>query len=279
MGPCKSNQQTMNTYIESDHYLHQLAQLLSRTNKAFHRAKPDDSHTNMFFEGRSNRLYGRRMMIPDSGLQFYPAIDIMESTFLVVDNNGAVTDELKLTGKSFEEATKELSALWRTKGLDTLSFEQPMHYEITTYTYASGKLQSPAKKGLEAWSNLRATANEAVGALGTRFLATSSVRIWPHHFDSAIYLQVADEFGIGVGLAMADEVCEVPYFYVQGQSSAGKFNYGIPKTKLGEWHLDEGWNGGLLPANTQQGQDFNQILEWLKSATEHIYSQIRQSID
>lgn len=269
----------MNTYIESDLYLHQLAQLLSRTNKAFHKAKPDDSHTNMFFEERSNRLCGRRMMIPDSGLQFYPAIDIIKSTFLVVDNNEVVTDELKLTGKSFEEATKELSALWRKKGLDTLSFEQPMHYDIPVYKHASGKLQSPAKKGLEAWSNLRAMANEALGALETRFLATSSVRIWPHHFDTAIYLQVSDEFGIGAGLAMADKVCEVPYFYVQGNTSDGTFNYGKPKTKLGEWRLEEGWNGGILPTNMQQGKDFTEVLGWMKSATEHIYSQIRQSID
>ncbi|MFT4682545.1 MAG: hypothetical protein ACI8TS_001747 [Flavobacteriales bacterium] len=264
----------MKNYIQCDQYMHQLTQLLARTNKAFQRAKPDDSHTNVFFEPLSNRIYGRRMMIPDSGLQFYPAIDVIESLFLIVDSHGKTSESIPLTEKSFEETLLELAALWRKMGLDTLPFEQPLHYDIPVYPFANGALTSPAKENLETWLKLRSIANEALGTLESSFLAESKVRIWPHHFDTGVFLQVTDDEGIGAGLAMADEVCETPYFYLSGQLTKGDFDYGTPQSKTGIWRLKGDWKGALLPATKELMIDSREVYLWLNNTAKYIRNRI-----
>ncbi len=213
-------------------------------------------------------------MIPDSGFQFYPAIDIIKSQFLIIDRHGKTSESVPLTEKSFEETLLELAALWRKMGLDTLPFEQSLHYNIPAYAFANEVLTSPSKEDLETWLKLRSIANETLGALESSFLAESKVRIWPHHFDTGIYLQVTDDAGIGAGLAMADGVCETPYFYLSGQQTKGDFDYGTPESKTGEWRLEGDWKGALLPATKELMFHSRDVYNWLNNTAIYIRNRI-----
>jgi hypothetical protein len=102
----------------------------------------------------------------------------------------------------------------------------------------------------------------------------SPMRIWPHHFDDGLLINLKrDDEGVtslvSMGLAMPDKYYNQPYFYVNAWSKEG-INYSkLPPLKSkGEWHVDE-WYGQVLKAedfacytnSSEQEETCRQFLE------------------
>lgn len=75
----------------------------------------------------------------------------------------------------------------------------------------------------------------------------SSIRIWPHHFDTGTYVNVNDQLSIGIGMAIPDSLINDFYFYVSGYrgGDAIKIKSDINLTHGNYYH--ENWQGFALP--------------------------------
>jgi hypothetical protein len=79
----------------------------------------------------------------------------------------------------------------------------------------------------------------------------SEICIWPHHFDSGIYIQVKADLGLGFGLAMEDTMLGEAYFYMSGYGGESPISYqNLTQLSAGKWEIGEHWKGAVLPTNT-----------------------------
>lgn len=53
----------------------------------------------------------------------------------------------------------------------------------------------------------------------------SGICIWPHHFDSGIYIQETADLELGFGLAMKDTMVGEAYFYMSGYHGESPISY------------------------------------------------------
>ncbi|MDG1261231.1 MAG: hypothetical protein P8O05_05695 [Flavobacteriales bacterium] len=216
-----------------------------------------------YFDAAARQLVGRRMMIPDSGLQFYPAIDIDTTEFITIRLTGEKEVAFKIAGLTMAEAKIKLADFWRKNGLDTLSFEQTMHYEIPTYDFASKKIGSISKAARDEWTSVRSQVNTILSEKSGENTLHSLVRIWPHHFDTGFYHECEDSKGIGVGFAMKDSISDQPYFYV----AAFEKNKFVaiecpPNAGNGQWMTEGDWKGAFYPVDNSR-LDQKKINLWL----------------
>jgi len=79
----------------------------------------------------------------------------------------------------------------------------------------------------------------------------SSIRVWPHHFDTGIYEQLPNsDIYIGLGLAIPDIVNPEHYLYVSGYKNGKNIETtSFKKLEIGEWR-SEAFKGAIIPAET-----------------------------
>jgi hypothetical protein len=79
-------------------------------------------------------------------------------------------------------------------------------------------------------------------------LRPGRTRIWPHHFDTGIYVETHNKMGIVFGLAMSDTMVGEPYFYMSGYPASGKIEYkNLSDFSNGRWEIGKNWQGAVLP--------------------------------
>ena len=135
-----------------------------------------------------------------------------------------------------------------TIGLKGNAFKQDLHYDIPDYGFSDHPFKSLNDKAVEDWMCYRQLANEACFSILGHLQVPGEVRIWPHHFDTGIYVQPNDQLGVGFGLAMQDSLVEVPYFYL---SAYGLGNVVIDYSTFstlqhGEWKVTEHFKGAIF---------------------------------
>ena len=246
---------TMKPYLQADAYLHVASQVLAKLNRAFVAQQPDDCHTNLRYKNSEKRIYGRRIMVPDAGLQFVPSIHLPTMTLeMVHPTTKSIVASLSMAGKPISEFNDELAAWLKEHTLETLIFRENMHYDIPDYGIES--YRALTNEELTEWHEGRKQANELLDALATKLAQTDKKsRIWPHHFDTGIYVKLESGVGIGAGFAMKDKYCNEPYFYLAVYSDEHEFP---SDTKLthGLWVSDERFNGAVIAFPSNHVEEF-----------------------
>ena len=80
------------------------------------------------------------------------------------------------------------------------------------------------------------------------------IRIWPHHFDTGIYVMATKQLGLGFGLAMKDAMVGAPYFYLSGYNQENPVSYkNLNPLTHGKWETGEQWNGAVLSLGALEG--------------------------
>ncbi len=82
------------------------------------------------------------------------------------------------------------------------------------------------------------------------------MRVWPHHFDTAVLLRVEEEEQsgraaktVGMGWAIPDQLVGEPYFYVNHQGAPSDTDYDeLPVLPAGRWLFKKKWKGAVLLA-------------------------------
>lgn len=236
----------MINYTKTDQHIHQLSQLLAKTGRSLVPAKEDDSHTNLYWDPLRQQLLGRWVSSVRGSL--LPALNLEQVEFQWIDKQMKVTGKVSLAGKNYVEAEELVLALSGNVGIGKRSMMAPLHFEIPDYPFKNTPLKRVEKQKLYQWSYFRTLANHILTDLGATVQRSVEVRIWPHHFDTAIYFQWNDELGIGCGLAMEDSMAKAPYFYISAYSEDDQIDYSDAMAlTIGKWVKEGQWTGGILP--------------------------------
>lgn len=236
----------MQAYTKTDQQFHWLSQTLAKTNRSFVSKKTDDSHTNLYFDPLGNRIYGRWIKTLKGKLILTLNIDTLQFEWL-----GSSYHTLKSfhsVGKKIEAVEQEIAVYLTELGLNPKGFTDKLHYDIPEYPFAKNVIRQLNEPETKQWKNYRDLANQACAHLLDYLQIEGEIRIWPHHFDTGIYVVTDKGIGIGFGMAMEDSHLNDPYFYMSGYSSGRSIAYkNLPGLSMGKWINAETLKGAVLP--------------------------------
>lgn len=234
----------MQAYINTDQEIHALVQLLTKSNRTYLEARQDDSHTNLFFDPLTSRIYGR--WLDGGSKRIILALNLDQQQFEILSTAYEVMHKIQVIDKTFTELEKSMLGILEKLGFNSAGFAEPLHYEIPRYSFAGKPFAAFDPEGLKQWLFFRSLANDAGAAVLGHLQIEGEVRVWPHHFDTGIYAQVSEGLGIGFGLAMADAIADEPYFYLAGYATKPLEFSGLPDLSSGVWATEGSWKGAYF---------------------------------
>jgi hypothetical protein len=233
-------------YTALDQQLHQLSQVLAKANRSFIPAIEDDSHTNLAFDSLGKRIMGR--WIHSTSNKIMLTYHLPSQNYEWINGNFQVLITIPSLDKTISQIESEIAITIAQLNLDASGYTLPMHYEIPEYSFKGQKVEAFSKNQLDTWMHYRLIANEACHALLEHLALNTEIRIWPHHFDTGLYINVNSKLGIGFGLAMEDQMAGAPYFYMAGYGLQNPLSYNqLPTLSSGRWEIGPHWNGAILP--------------------------------
>lgn len=242
----------MSYYTKIDQRLHQLCQIIAKANRTYVPKKVDDSHTNLYYDILHDRIVGRWIETP-KGRRL---LTLNLSTFYFEWLNDAlqVQQMIAIEGRTTATIEADLEKEIKRLGLNTEGFRAALHFEIPNYSFANQAIEALEIKALEEWKRYRILANEVCARILGHLQVEGETRIWPHHFDTGIYVLPNKKVGIGLGLAMEDTLHGAPYFYIAGYPTEGTLNFSnTPQLAVGKWIKEGNWKGGTLPITALNG--------------------------
>lgn len=243
----------MQQYDNTDQRLHFLSQLLAKINRTYVPKRNDDSHTNLSFDSARKRLFGRWFQVGNRSLIASIELETLQLNWL--NNRFEIISEIQLAGKTMAQIERELVTETQALGLNTDGLIDPMHFEIPTYDFEQEKMAPLGINEITQWYELRSLANDASHWVLNAVQQSGEIRIWPHHFDTGIYVLVNPNVGIGFGLAMTDQIANEPYFYLSGYGQQTPIDYQpFSPLQTGRWENGEHWKGAILPVHEFRNQ-------------------------
>ncbi len=236
----------MNKYTQTDQRIHYLAQILAKAGRTYVEKKDDDSHNNLGFVPAKNWLETHWIKSPKGKIKL--VLRITDFCMLWLDETEEAFQVVSTVLKTQLEVENQLKKGIKEAGLNLDGFSDPMHFEIPEYTFLNQPFQMINRHNLDEWTQWRTLANEACEKVMHILDAEVPIRIWPHHFDTGIYVQVSEKLGIGFGLAMEDDMAGAPYFYMSGYPDQGSLDYSnVTELESGRWEVTNGFKGAILP--------------------------------
>lgn len=257
----------MINYHAIDIQLHVLSQIIAKTNRTFVPKKDDDSHTNLYFDAIENRIYSH--WIESKSERKLLAFSLNEHCFQWLDSKLSLLQSVSVLNKTYSEIEKKIEQTLPQLNLSPEGFSNPLHFEIPQYDSFNKPFKEFDKKGISDWVYFRNLANEACNLLGGYFQLFETPHIWPHHFDSGIYIEPHKNLGIGFGLAMKDQMIGDAYFYLSGfklDDTAFHFE-NVSKLKSGKWHISKNWKGAVLPLHDLQENASQKLNHFIKNTS------------
>ncbi len=240
----------MNDYSTADRCLHLLCQTLAKASRTYVPKKEDDSHTSLFFDPLGNRIMGRWIDVGTERMLL--SINLNDWTFEWITPVHKVLQTIPISGKTVAQIEEELEEKLVQIGLNPARFRDPLHFDIPDYGWSQKALTTLPPPHLTAWRRWRAQANCASQKLLDALQAEGDVRIWPHHFDTGIFVPLGKR-SLGFGLAMEDEAVGCPYYYLRGYEGHDNVPYiDLPDLAYGRWELSERLMGAILPLTSIQ---------------------------
>jgi len=233
---------------ESLHQQHHAVQLIAMVGKYLVPQQADDSNTNMHYSKERDLLVGNKLI---NGA--YVALHLPDLKLLLVDENFACKNEISIVGKTKSQVFKELKEILKNCGINVTNFIHKMHYNLPAHGLDKGqtfKITNP--EALIEHTFYRSNAEIILCDIASNYNSASSVRVWPHHFDSGSYIPLEynsrNEItkSISIGWAIPDEMVNEPYYYLSYWTENHTLDFNnLPSPDTGEW-VTSGWKGGIL---------------------------------
>lgn len=237
----------MNNYIQADQQLHRLCQIIAKANRSFVPEKEDDSHTNLGFNPDTLNIEGR--WIETNSINIRLVLRLTDVCLVWQNESGDALQTISTAKKNITEIEEQVEETLERFQLDTKSFREPLHFEIPEYAFMNQPVALLSRLALNEWIFWRTLANQACAYLLDKLNRTAEIRIWPHHFDTGIYVEIDQDYGIGFGLAIKDYMVGAPYFYATLNTANQSVNYAeFDKLSDGIW-LHNDWKGAVLSIN------------------------------
>jgi hypothetical protein len=255
---------------EASSTLYHAFQFIAMAARFFIANKEDDSHTNADWNSEKNWLIGNAINSPYGAIHI--ALDYPLLVLIITDHKFIPIAEIELNGKNRLEIFNWLNnQLWKL-GLEVDEFEPELHYELIDHPVLHGeKFEMKRPKDFLELANYRSNGHAILNKVSAAFEDKSDVRIWPHHFDDGVIVNIKRDHDsvvslLSMGLAMPDKHYDQPYFYVNAWHKSGVDYSTLPSLKSkGHWHVKE-WHGQVLLAESIAGE--NDHLVQLKICTD-----------
>lgn len=219
--------------------MHLVAQYLATAAISFIQKREDDSHTNLGWINHTLETHefpnGDKL-----GLNY-------ENFALEWTTYNGNKQYLLLNNKTHKEIKDWISDMSATNGIEK-PYKYKLHYElpydeITDTT--SFKLTN--QEDLNVLINQRDLAQQVLDSILKSNADDSSIRIWPHHFDTGAIMTVNKKHSVGLGMAIPDELINDFYFYVSGYNGHDSIKLQSVKDLKHGSYYDNGWKGFALP--------------------------------
>jgi hypothetical protein len=247
----------MEGYTYADQKLHFLSQVIAKANRSYVPSKPDDSHTNLYFDTLDSRIVGRWINNGKDQLLLTLNLDTYEFEWLNSHKEPVLT--IGTIGKMITDVEDEIDSRLGDLNLKPQGFKEPLHFKIPDYPFANEPISEIDTLHLKAWKNFRQLANRLCFLVMGDIQIVGDVRIWPHHFDTGMYVEIGQKLGLGFGLAMEDAMVGQPYFYMAGYPIHGQIKYeNLPEMEAGTWMISDKWKGSVLPLTELTNGSFSE---------------------
>lgn len=242
--------------------VHIAVQYLATVAISFLDAKEDDSHTNLGWKDGSLHTHS----LSEDNCIF--SLDY-NSFSLIWTNDLDYKSSLSLDGKKHSEIVhwiRNTSLRAKHKKVYEYKYHYDLPYEKITSDFVFVK---PSEEEIQKLIAQRDLAYKVLSETLKEQNKDTSIRIWPHHFDSGSFFMIDDEIGIGLGMAVPDSMIDDFYFYVSGYK--GHDGIELPdgvEIKRGNYYKD-GWKGIALPIS---GTIVEEATRFYKEAIQHYTS-------
>jgi hypothetical protein len=222
--------------------MHLAAQYLAAAGSSFLEKKADDSHTNLGFSIENGCLYTHPLS--DRGDML--CLDYEKFTLDWHSESGHTA--FRLDGATHKEALK-----WLTEVSDTFlnkKYNYDFHYQLPYSIKDIPKFKLLHFGKVQELLHLRILAQFALERVINDHNLKGSIRVWPHHFDTAVFTNLKHGSGIsvGLGLAIPDALCNEYYMYISGYKDNTIIETSdLNNLSIGEWKNDK-FKGAILPA-------------------------------
>jgi len=257
----------MQAYNKTDQAVHALSQVIAKFNRTYVPQKEDDSHTNFYFDAISSRLYGRWAKADKQAYCLVLNVEYFE--FQLINEDRRSIFEISIHNKTIPELEKKIAEFLPEVGFKKEGFQDEMHYEIPEYDFIDTSFTHWKDNEIKAWKAIRSLANDACHWMKSHVMADGEIRIWPHHFDTGVYIEPNAKRGLGFGLAMKDPMVGEAYLYYSGYGLDGtSIQYSdLPVLDWGRWEVTEKWKGAVLPISDLQKDAEAKVQTFIKQVS------------
>ncbi|WP_335964627.1 hypothetical protein [Galbibacter sp. PAP.153] len=223
---------------------HHLAQILAAFSNSFLEKREDDSQSALLWNIEKsalqsqivNNVFYLELNYTDVYLRLYKGSDFKE------------IDLLGLTQSDIDAWIRETISDY---GLEAGKFHYNLGFKLNTKFDTFIALDSTDEKAILQLVEQRNIAQRSLEKIKISSKNTSSIYVWPHHFDTGmlVYPEETEKKGFGLGYAIADgSISDKPYYYayIWGDKN---INYDqLPNLTTGNWVLGN-WKGAIIPVN------------------------------
>ena len=243
--------------------MHLAAQYLATAGISFLDKEDDDSHTNLGFNTDSGCL--ETHILSENNDQLL----LCYQDFSLLWKSDSGTKTFPLDGASHKNVVNWLKETAKTT-FDK-DYEYTLHYELPYAIDDSFTYHLNDADAVKELMHLRILAQLSLEKINQTYGFDTSIRIWPHHFDTGIYAAIPDtDKSVGVGLAIPDAVLDEHYLYASGYNAEGQIvPEGLKKLTKGRWSTTD-YLGGVIAAaelsESEAVQFFNEAIEQFKTS-------------
>jgi len=256
----------MEEYNNTDQLLHSLSQFIAKMNRQFLDKKEDDSHTNLYFDPLQGALLSHWLKTDIGPILF--RLNLIDWSFEFLDSNFKLLHRIDLQLTKLSDLEAYITYGLELIGLDKKGYADPMHFQIPDYHLDDDVLKKNNPFQTQEWMALRSLANTACYQILGSMQSKGEVRIWPHHFDTGIYLKLSDHVNLGFGLAMLDDNWKNPYLYASAYDSQGESLSINPEENVlaaGKWITTENLKGAILDMREVKYSQEDRLQDYLCS--------------
>ena len=256
----KLTKTTIDQLIVCDQVFHNWGRIVGTIGELFVPPKPDDSHTNFFYNHNTRQLEGRPFETPNGRL--FIVFDVLENAFHFCDADSGKEKESIDAHQNYFHIISGIQKVLVANGIASSSCPEVVEFRFPQHFDEDGISKLITSEIKTLWMKLRDGAAKILAEFIQTQNIDSEIRIWKTNFDTGIFNDDGNGVNQWSGLASADdEVIDVPYFYNSMVYKGAQVKpIDMPDLKAGYWEHTT-WNGAVLPINS-----FDTLEELLKHA-------------
>lgn len=234
---------------------HLAAQYLATTAISFLDKEEDDSHTNLGWKN------GTLLTHPLNKENCQLVLDYQR--FCLFWKNHASLNSCYLHGKSHKEIVNWIEETSQNI-VPNKTYSYALHYELP---YENNQdcfvFEKPSDILIENLISQRTLVQEALIAVFMDLEINAPIRIWPHHFDTGSFFMANHSIGIGVGMAIPDNLINDFYLYVSGYEGHEAIVPNDPKSITLGTYYNQKWKGFAVPIS---GLNLSEAISFFKES-------------